>query len=269
MPISFLEETSSSSSSVASSSSAPSPTTAGQPQAVDVRLKARQLAREFASHRFGVFKESGFRNDLMYPPFSSLAGLGAQPTLARWAVPAAASNRTSGAQNASQWQPMDEPQQLMESSQLRGFDEAWNECPFDTQPSSGLPANAQCLPYLASTTTTTATSPKAAASSFNLMSSDPFAYLDGPAKASVASWRQLNANSEVKWHFCGQNFAPPAHLAEPGTPATSDGNQLRPSPVWFEHNERAPNKQNKMCQERSALDVIRSSDDFRRIQSFR
>lgn len=229
MPISFLEQASA--------------------LAADAKLKARLLVREFASHRYGIFKESGFRADLAYPPFASLAGL----------APASAAS-------AHQWRARLAPSLLAELAPevnasdsrppandniVRGFDEHWAECAFDTAPTSGLPEPraAHCAPYLTRAP---------AAASFNLMSSDPFAYAPlGPGGAEpVAQWRDVAETA--RWHFCGDNF--PAGESQQ---AQQGPNKRKPA-AWFEHNQRATNKQNKMCAERSALDVIRSSDDFRR-----
>lgn len=261
MPISFLE----------------------QHQPVEARLKARQLVRELAAHRYGIFKESGFRSDFMYPPYASVAGLDAARAaqqLARWAW---ANNRSASAEgapphaNGSLALGADPPAAgasggasagASAGASLRGFDQHWQECAFDTAPASGLPASGQaanCAPYLAKLPQAATNAPL----SFNLMSADPFSYVDlAPAGRAhhahqplPVQWaRELaEAAGGVRWHFCGDNFQPGAGAgAEPGA------HQPAPAAAWFEHNQRAANKQNKMCQERSALDVIRQSADFRR-----
>jgi hypothetical protein len=285
MPISFLDQQQTSNNRSAG----------GQLQS-DSRLKARQFVREFASHRFGVFKESGFRSDFMYPPFSSVAGLGPadgqQPPMGgpqRW--PRAPQNATAA---GDQLEPGLQQQQLTglgdqqqeESSALRGFDEHFRECKFDTSPASGLPANAQaanCLPYLVRA--------DKSIGSFNLMSADPFAYAPPPTTAAAAGTPPSAANElpvqwaelaeHTKWHFCGENFANPNYLPAPAAAdqaaAAGGGSSSAPALgavnshklVHYEHNQRAANKQNKMCHDRSALEVIRWSDDFRSHQQFR
>ena len=232
----------------------------GQSYSAEAKLKARQLVREFASHRFGLFKESGFRSDPMYPTFASVAGLDAGRAAAgRWAWAASALNRTSLETSSAA------ANETGSGSNLRGFDQNWTECQFNTSPASGLPASpqaAQCAPYLVGRPN------QAQSISFNLMSSDPFSYADLSQlrQASLASqplplqWRELA--EAAKWHFCGDNFA--ATTAASGQQQqVAGGSPASPAP-WFEHNQRATNKQNKMCAERSALEVIKSSEDFRR-----
>lgn len=246
MPISFLEQSSSA---------------LGNP-IEDSRLKARLLVREFASHRYGIFKESGFRHDPMYPAFSSLAGLNlsaeAAPTRSRLTVNS--SEQLLGATNGHQ------------AANIRGFDESWNECPFETSPASGLPTAqaAGCAPYLT----------KGAHSeplTFNLMSSDPFSYKQtlaaAAAKSTPLDWKDIADGA--KWHFCGENF-PPAQPAGPGQPTDQGKPAGKPHPQNQQqqqqhqlannpnhpHNQLAINKQNVMCAERSAMDVIRQSGDF-------
>lgn len=265
MPVSFLEQ------------NAP----------MDARLKARQFVREFASHRYGLFKESGFRSDFAYPPFSSMPGLDASRLAAssKWAWLAASREPTGAAtSNGSVSQQSttnnafgnQQQQQHDEQQQLRGFDDHWQECQFETSPASGLPANAHaanCAPYLV-------TKPAgSSSSSFNLMSADPFSYVDvaaeRPAGAQLANqslpvhWRELE--NSTRWHFCGENFPLSPPLAanagqQPPTPMAGAEPVVghRTTNNWFEHNQRAMNKQNRMCAERSALDVIRASEDFRR-----
>jgi len=309
MPISFLEE----------------------PQ-VDEKLRARQFVREFASHRWGLFKESGFRSDYMYPPFSSLAGLPSGVSKWRWSNASADApplgpgyQNHSGAFLVEQLDEVgqqhqgggaaDEPSGV--GAYLRGFDDQWRECKFETSSQSGLPAvNAQnCLPYLAVGHQRQQQSragqqgreqQQQQQQSFNLMSADPFSYsapalsanLDSSSSAafqlppssqpqpqqhqalpaSLAHWRQLAESAS--WHFCGENF--PAlsqnQLANGGQQqmqqlqqtqqqqSLMDAQQSRQS-NWFEHNQRTANKQNKLCHERSAFDIIKSSDDFKRIPS--
>lgn len=258
MPISFLE----------------------QNQPLDARLKARLLVREFASHRYGIFKESGFRSDSMYPPFASLAGLGSGPGSGRRAN--SSSSRTSPAaaqlalvvvDNSPASANKSAHEQLVGS--IRGFDEQWNECNFDTTPNSGLPTSHSiiCAPYLTRSPATEQQQQQrhqTAAPSFNLMSTDPFSYVELGTKVTGAKfanqplpveWRDL-ADS-AKWHFCGDNFP---QLVEPAATANREANieskqQQRQS---FAHNQLATNKQNVMCNERSAMDVIKSNEDFRR-----
>lgn len=250
MPISFLDR-------------AP----AGQPAPDGVRLKARQLVREFASHRYGIFKESGFRSDFMYPPFSSLPGLqaggggGAGPTnqseAALLAFELAFENGTS-------------------AHELLGFDQRLEQCSFDSSSSTGLPlpgSAANCLPYLVRAPN--------APSSFNLMSADPFAHAPEPrapragqataVDEALQGAKPLHWNEQlaelVSWHFCGESLAPPPPTsAEQGLTGKARASQ---PPAHFVHNQRPSNKQNKMCQERSALDVIRAHDDFRQPSQFR
>lgn len=218
VPISFLEQRNS----------------AAQAAAGDARLKARQLVRELAAHRYGVFKESGFRYDYMYPPFSALAGANA-----------ASLNRSELAAPA---QP------------IRGFDERWQTCEFDAQRASGLPAPhaINCAPYQTGTTTQPV--------SFNMMSADPISYAElGARKQPMPlEWaRDGLADGGAKWHFCGDssNF-----FATTSDTAANNSTQQQQQ-QYFAHNQLASNKQNVMCNERSALDVIRSHDDFRRAPS--
>lgn len=258
MPISFLEQTSQ----------------------LDARLKARQLVREFASHRFGVFKESGFRNDPMYPPFVSLPGFGLAPAEAK-RRPLTGGNRTLVLaqpqpsalilDNAEQFAANQSAARRGAGAAVRGFDEHWNPCAFETTPANGLPVGqaATCLPYLART----AESGQQQQHSFNLMSTDPFSLLDLAAinRPPIASgtqpleWRDL-ADS-ARWHFCGDNFP----VTSPLEPAGSGSAGPQPAELAprlqrqsFAHNQLAANKQNVMCQERSAMEIIKASDDFHR-----
>lgn len=266
MPISFLEQDTNSNGN------------GNEKQSNDPRLKARLLVREFASHRYGLFKESGFRNDFMYPPFASLAGL------------SLSSQRTNLFPNRTMSSGDDHQQQTANGSasgvgsgndwladySLRGFDSDWNECSFDTQPESGLPTSqsAGCLPYL---TRLSPTQSDKSSSSFNLMSADPFSHADLSARfvqqqqQRPVEWREL-ADS-VKWHFCGDNFATPAQLrstpvsndltvAAAATTTQSGTNQNRQES--YAHNQLANNKQNVLCQERSAMEIIKASEDFKR-----
>lgn len=277
MPISFLEPKQQSSASTG--------------QHLDVRLKARQLVREFASHRFGIFKESGFRNDFMYPPFVSLAGFGSgSPSGPRSRLAANRSLLAQAQPTAIVLDNVDLAANRTGGDNVRGFDQNWNECTFDTAPGSGLPTgkSAACLPYLAATVAPGGEQQQAnniaqQYHSFNLMSTDPFSYADLaainklPASGSQPiEWRDL-ADS-ARWHFCGDNF-PPA-TSSPGsannspiqTPTNNELATGREAPGeaarWqrqsFAHNQLAANKQNVMCQERSAMEVIRASEDFRR-----
>ena len=278
MPISFLDQQQQ----PQQQQQAQSPPKQSNRQVLDSRLKARQFVREFASHRFGVFKESGFRSDFMYPAFSSVAGLSQQLEASnaggwqRWARWMA--NGTQLEQAGANRSELQQEDHSGGSGTLRGFDEHFRECKFETSPASGLPANAQaanCLPYLVRA--------DKSLSSFNLMSSDPFSYATAAAAASETGaapaeppvqWDELFA--QTRWHFCGENFASnpsgqPAPLSagqqadayQPSSPLAN--NRL----VQHEHNQRAANKQNKMCQEKSVLEVIRMSDDFRDHQQFR
>lgn len=213
----------------------------------NAKLKARLLVREFASHRFGVFKESGFRNDPMYPPFASLAGLSLhnQSTLLQRAASRLESINSTG--------------------NIRGFDENWNECAFETSPASGLPQpqSMSCAPYLVRAPTE---------SSFNLMSADPFSYKPvsptrGPSQQQVPlSWRDISESA--KWHFCGDNFPAlngPVQLIDANSKASSaaaGGN--RAAQLSHPHNQLTINKQNIMCNERSAMDIIKQNEDFKR-----
>lgn len=298
MPISFLEQ-----------------------QTLDVRLKARLLVREFASLRYGIFKESGFRSDFMYPPFASLPGVPqARATLK---PPSNSNNRSSSTPQfalildntmSSSSSGVDPPTLNQteaglaisgdSSSLIRGFDQHWRECNFDTAPSSGLPTqnSINCAPYLTKTTPTNSNAAdqqqqqqQRAPLSFNLMSADPFSYadsqtagdnrkheLDGQVLEPI-EWRDLAANDAAKWHFCGQNFVAPANsLLATSDPSSSSSLSFGSLPTAseqvkvqqrsqqqqqlhsFVHNQLATNKQNVMCNERSALEVIKSSDDFRR-----
>lgn len=218
---------------------------------MEAKLKARLLLREFASHRFGIFKESGFANDQIYPSFSSLAGKSASLNATSLLD---SSMLLQSAANDSQHE------QLL--AHLKGFDQHWQECNFLTSPSTGLPlpASANCLPYLAKSA-----AKLTASSSFNLMSVDPFTHWDSSGAAQRASklsggiepldWRDLHHSTS--WHFCGQNFA----TATNSKLEFSEENQLQTR--HLAHNQLASNKQNVMCNERSALDVIKANDDFR------
>lgn len=310
MPISFLEQSSSQSNSQ---------------QQLDVRLKARQLIREFASHRYGIFKESGFRNDFMYPPFVSLPGSGVagssltsqrRPSSGGFASLYHASNRTGLLAHALILDNVDSSQSFSTSTNqttgaarnvnsaqnnpnnnnnnhnnnrnaatnVRGFDENWNECSFETTPANGLPTpqSTTCLPYLARLTngaTELATPALQLNHSFNLMSTDPFSYVDlssinkqSATGAQPLEWTRDLADS-ARWHFCGENFPLPAGLqgvnsGESGVgQATISNGELAPPRIQrqsFAHNQLAANKQNVMCQERSAMEVIKASDDFHR-----
>lgn len=274
MPVSFLE----------------------QQSPMSARLKARQLVREFAAHRYGIFKESGFRHDPMYPPFSSLAGLPAPLNQSRRALARAyldlPLSSTGQSQNQSQsGDGLGEPE--VAAVNIRGFDENWNECAFETNPANGLPAGnvaMGCMPYLSKTGDS-----GPLPSSFNLMSSNPFSYglaeSAGSRQLGAAGFRQLAGASQqaqpvewrelaesASWHFCGENFPASQPLTGSG-PASGSSKQLgelqqhqqggqRPSRAAFPHNQLTSNKQNVMCQERSAMEVIKASEDFRR-NSFR
>lgn len=246
----------------------------GQQQEHDSRLKARQLAREFAAYRFGIFKESGFVSDFMYPPYSSVAGLPSPTNRSSLPSESSSSFKTSNSSTKSAEAPI-------ELDQLRGFDAELRECNFETSSSSGLPTgpeSAACLPYLIRAPT--------APISLNLMSADPFSYgpIQQPASSSAVS---MNSTANVRpiqwgerlarltsWHFCGENFQTfnenPNGSGNKATTQQQQQQQLeqdKPNRVaHFEHNQRASNKQNKMCQERSALEVIRNSNDFRQTQ---
>lgn len=233
---------------------------------LDSKLKARQLVREFASLRYGVFKESGFRHDFMYPPFSSLAGIRA-PTSSLVRQQAIGSTRHNLVQTLSTLVEANGLSAEHNETTIRGFNERWADCPFETLSSSGLPSarSIVCAPYLSHSG-----APEAAQSSrhaqvprsFNLMSSDPFAYrlAPGAAGSGPAPYEYRELADAIGWHFCGQNFAgQPGQQANPDEPAKVE-------PAWFAHNQLATNKQNIMCHERSTLDVIKSSEDFRRTQ---
>lgn len=262
MPISFLES--------------------NQNNQIDVKLKGRLLMREFASHRYGLFKESGFRSDPMYPPFSSLPG---HPTATQTGSKQHQSGKSKVGQNS--WSPsmqLDATTLMVNQSspniQLRGFDPQWNECPFDTTPSNGLPAShaLQCYPYLVRPAGANENWPNGELSSFNMMSSDPFSYVElvGPTVshyrsgevASPIEWRDLvsgsgDNSSSPKWHFCGEQFTSSPSSSRPQVPI--GGQQARLSNQSYRHhNQLALNKQNIMCNERSAMDIIRLSEDFRR-----
>lgn len=301
MPISFLEQ---------------NPTVP-----IETRLKARQFVREFASLRYGVFKESGFRNDYTYPPFSSVPGLTASVA----SQGSSGSSSTGSGSRSGRWawltgssQEQPQPQRTNNvlshqlngrtfgstiefvaagnasapatTPTLRGFDDQWQECTFDASPESGLPATAHaaaCAPYLiaSGSTGTGAQQSQQQPMSFNLMSSDPFSYLDLSAQRSASAalaqqpaplcWRDIA--EQTKWHFCGENFAAPIALVNSNNNIGTNGlhansisglvtsSAQQQQPIWLaEHNQRAINKQNRLCAERSALDVIRASDDFRR-----
>lgn len=225
-------------------------------QLQDPKLKARLLAREFAAHRYGLFKESGFRNDFMYPPFASLAGLSlAGAGKQRLNRTLLAGESTS----ATDW-----PAELT----LKGFDADWNECAFDTQPASGLPTSqaAGCVAYLTRVGPPSSSSSAGVSQpqSFNLMSADPFSHADlsarfGQQQQRPLEWREL-ADS-IKWHFCGDNFAAPASN---GDQTTATGTIVNRHQESYAHNQQANNKQNVLCQERSAMEVIKASEDFKR-----
>lgn len=289
---------------------------------IEPRLKARMFVREFASHRYGIFKESGFRYDYMYPPFASLPGLPTSGTAA--GVSALRNNNSNSNSNrnktnllnqqgqlaliveqASQQQHNASGSQANSNEQLqasiRGFDEFWNECGFETSPASGLPTSnsINCSPYLTKPSTAEGFGSRQQSSSasspysFNLMSTDPFSYADLSSREAQArltsqplpvEWRDLSASSSasggsssdsVKWHFCGENFPlldPSA--ASSSSSASASASSLLTNEQQFNnraqkgqnlaHNQLATNKQNVMCNERSALDVIRLSEDFRR-----
>lgn len=313
MPISFLEE---------------------QPQ-VEERLRARQFVREFASHRWGVFKESGFRSDPMYPAFSGLAGLsldGGAASLALLQARSASLQRRNASvpaadyllwalsnnlnQSASEQLVLDEQRQQElggansgpTTASFKGFDDQWNECRFETAPSSGSPAaNAQkCLPFLVSNSNEAQAASEQQQQqqhSFNLMSADPFSYasqsmatqnsnsdgltpslepnlqLAAKLPASLTNWRQLA--SSARFYFCGENFPAPAANQLPASGVGASGsnvnqlqhqqqNQIQPQlqagkQMEQQHKQSTVNKQNKLCHERSALEVIKSSNDFRKL----
>lgn len=241
---------------------------------LDVKLKARLLMREFASHRFGLFKESGFRSDPMYPPFSSLPGHPAQQQAKSPQSRARPQNSWSASMQLDATSLVNQSAGGGPSLQMRGFDPQWNECSFDTMPANGLPAGhaLQCAPFLVRPDNWSASG--AEPSSFNLMSSDPFSYLAAGAsnhfrageQAAPLEWRDLASapdnSSGAQWHFCGDQFQWPSPLGRAA-------NLSRPPPAGSQaarhpHNQLALNKQNIMCNERSAMDVIRASDDFRR-----
>lgn len=295
MPISFLE----------------------QNQAIEPRLKARMFVREFASHRYGIFKESGFRYDYMYPPFASLPGL---PTAV------AGISTVFQRNNRNKTNPLNQQGQLaligeqanyyqqqhnvsaggqqtnsnnndQLQASIRGFDEFWNECSFETSPASGLPTSnsINCSPYLTKQATETGSSGSgnkqqqsglSTGPSFNLMSTDPFSYADLSSREAQArltnqplpvEWRDLSggtssasvgssSSESVKWHFCGENFPlldPSMMTSSMLTHEQQFNNRLQKGQN-LAHNQLATNKQNVMCNERSALDVIKSSEDFRR-----
>lgn len=282
MPISFLE----------------------QNQPIEPRLKARMFVREFASHRYGIFKESGFRYDYMYPPFASLPGLttpAGGATTGMFALrnrnktnqqllnqqgQLALIGETSSLLSSHQTNHQNNIEQLQAS--IRGFDEFWNECSFETSPTSGLPTSnsINCAPYLTKHTEEVGQKQSAPPSSFNLMSTDPFSYADLSSREAQAritnqplplEWRDLSGVSSsstsspsesVKWHFCGENFTPIDN--SPSGSLTTNEQQLQQFSNRLQrglnlaHNQLATNKQNVMCNERSALDIIKLSEDFRR-----
>ena len=317
MPISFLDQQQQQPQQPTGAGAASSSKSISQ---LDVRLKARQFVREFASHRYGIFKESGFRGDSMYPPFSTVAGFSAQQAQQSLLVGLHQfkqhNNRTTApgleqllaggepvwpngtaAAAAGALDTDEESATQLLQAHLRGFDEHFNECPFETSVASGLPANAQaakCMPYLIRV-------PQAASTSFNLMSSDPFSYTDlrqqqqlaaaagsGDAGVGVSSEQSIGHGTlpvqwseladQARWHFCGENFPLSGSASQQQQQEQQQQHnslaQLNNGPgrkvapmVHYEHNQRATNKQNTMCQERSALDVIRASDDFKRAPS--
>lgn len=217
------------------------------------KLKARALWRELAAYRYGIFKESGFRHDPLYPPFASTPG---------FATPADRPDATedNGNDNDSLRPPLDN---LLFASRaglfaVAGFDESLGECGFETAPSSGLPLakSANCLPLFVEARNESAR-PVHALQSLNLMNADPFLWLPAAHKPALvaASAQLLDA---VSFHFCGQNLANIGRQQQP-----TSGHSKAPQSAHFEHNSRAQNKQNLMCGERSALDVIRSHDDFK------
>ena len=248
-------------------------------QAPDSSLAARLFVREFAAHRYGLFKESGFRNDPMYPPFSSLAGF---PQQSR---PSWRANRTSGPASLelageSPTGGFNQSAREQLSGSVRGFDQNWNECSFETNAASGLPAQhaLACAPYLARTSASSGD--LAQGVSFNLMSADPFSHAElaargrllGQQQARPVEWRELSESA--RWHFCGDQFAQPAgrqvsgaELAkQPALAQQQQQQQQQQVASSFAHNQLTSNKQNVMCNERSAMDVIRSSEDFKRTQ---
>lgn len=236
---------------------------------LDPKLKARQLVREFASHRYGVFKESGFRHDFMYPPFSSLAGVRAPASSVARQQPLGQS-RQNLVQTLSTLVEANAPSTTNNNNDnhnettIRGFNERWQDCPFETVPASGLPTGRSiaCAPYLSAGQATSGAGQRPAAPrSFNLMSSDPFAYKlpASGAGSGPLPYEYRELADGLAWHFCGENFGP-------ASSAPADEPVKAQAAGWFAHNQLATNKQNIMCHERSTLDVIKSSDDFRRTQ---
>lgn len=212
----------------------------------------------------------------MYPTFASLPGLSAATSNATLAL--RNKNKTLINQQVqlaliaeNQQQQVNQTNHHPDQPQasVRGFDELWNECSFDTSPASGLPtgASTNCAPYLTKVNTVDGFKPAGSGHSFNLMSADPFSYADLSSREAQArltnqplpvEWRDLAGSgaseSSVKWHFCGENFVP-----------LSDSEiSNRPQRAHLAHNRLATNKQNIMCNERSALEVIKLSDDFSR-----
>lgn len=226
---------------------------------LDAKLKARQLVREFASYRYGLFKESGFRHDFMYPPFSALAGLRAPAWSPQQPQSSARPNLVHTLSTLVEQVYADQTNETA----TRGFDPRWQECPFETSPGSGLPsARAQaCAPFLSRNSSQAG--PVRQPRSFNLMAADPFAYGTPTSTGSgIQPLEYRDLAESVSWHFCGQNFASQASAAgQNDEPAST-----KPSRAEFVHNQLATNKQNILCHERSALEVIRSSDDFRQTQ---
>lgn len=292
MPISFLE----------------------QNQPIEPRLKARMFVREFASHRYGIFKESGFRYDYMYPPFACLPGL-TVPASGTTVFALRNRNKTNqllnqqgqlaligetnsshqmmqphNGSNASSGGQMNQNNIEQLQASIRGFDEFWNECSFETSTNSGLPTSnsINCAPYLTKQTEQEVGQKQSSQpSSFNLMSSDPFSYTDLSSREAQAritnqplplEWRDLSgggsssssssAGSEsVKWHFCGENFTPIDNSPSGSLTTNEQQQQFSNRPqrgLNLAHNQLATNKQNVMCNERSALDIIKLSEDFRR-----
>lgn len=270
MPISFLEQ---------------------NQQSIDVKLKARQLIREFASHRYGIFKESGFRYDPMYPPFSSLAGLANANYNQSFSSSFSRQQHEHRLKARAAYMTATDSTGLVANQSnnsaelnIRGFDENWQECSFETNPASGLPTQSSmnCVPYLCKANTDNITNNNLSQSSgnfqappsLNLMSTDPFSYGTGSnakQQQQPVEWRDL-ADS-TKWHFCGDNFAPSSELlssfGNTGGRLSSAASDLQQQQKAnhiksFPHNQLTTNKQNIMCHERSAMEVIKSSEEFRR-----
>lgn len=241
MPISFLEESAPANSNQINPNSNRNSNQMQAPS-LDVKLKARLLLREFASHRYGLFKESGFRGDPAYPPFTSLPGQAAG------GGPRAPANQRQHQRSASQWEASQAPaltwhhlnssgaqlapDQQQAPFQMRGFDAQWNECSLETQAATGMPARhaLECAPFLVRANCESgahargpgAADPQLQLGGFNLMSADPFSYVGAhqrhapsgafatAAACAPLDWSELAGadGSGPKWYFCGEQFAP-------------------------------------------------------------